>query len=136
MMESSIWRVCLFLFFICSFPQSSPIFAQFNDTQFEQIGIEQGLSNQKVNDILQDKNGFLWIATDNGLNKYDGYNFKVYKNVPDDPFSIRHNKINAICDSEIYGGSSTQPRQGSPTITSLPLKRLNRMSGSGPKEEG
>ena len=100
--EISIGRVYLFLLIICSFLHNSPINAQINNSSSEYIGVEQGLSNPKVNDIIQDKNGFLWFATDNGLNKYDGYKFTVYKNDPDDPFSISHNKINTICNSEIY----------------------------------
>ncbi len=56
---------------------------------FEQISLEQGLSNSLVNSILQDKQGFIWIGTESGLNKFDGYNFKVFNTDPDNPFSIQ-----------------------------------------------
>ncbi len=53
--------------------------------RFDNITIKDGLSNPIVYDIVQDKKGFIWIATANGLNRYDGYNFCHYlpdKNVP------------------------------------------------------
>ncbi|WP_245987175.1 hybrid sensor histidine kinase/response regulator transcription factor [Maribacter vaceletii] len=46
---------------------------------FEHISNDQGLSQSDINDIYQDKLGFMWFATHDGLNKYDGYNFDVYK---------------------------------------------------------
>ncbi|MEN8191928.1 MAG: two-component regulator propeller domain-containing protein, partial [Bacteroidota bacterium] len=79
------------------------VYAQLKDLKFEHIGVDQGLSSRVVNDVIQDKNGFLWFATNNGLHKYDGYKFTVYKNDPDDPFSISHNKINKIIDTEMHG---------------------------------
>ncbi|MCB0745772.1 MAG: hypothetical protein KDC67_17850, partial [Ignavibacteriae bacterium] len=48
------------------------------DYYFENISIPDGLSNTQVWDIIQDKYGFLWIATQDGLNRYDGYSFKIY----------------------------------------------------------
>ena len=52
--------------------------------RFERIGLAQGLSQKSGNWILQDKQGFIWIATSDGLNKFDGYNFVVYRHAPDD----------------------------------------------------
>ena len=54
----------------------------------ENISIPQGLSNAEVNCIYQDKYGILWVGTKDGLNKYDGYNFRVFKNIPGNPKSI------------------------------------------------
>lgn len=56
--------------------------------QFQRIGLEEGLSQSVVNVILQDRRGFLWFGTQDGLNRYDGYNFKVYKPNPEDPNSL------------------------------------------------
>jgi signal transduction histidine kinase/ligand-binding sensor domain-containing protein len=50
--------------------------------EFTHLTIDQGLSNNIVNCILQDRKGFLWIGTPNGLNRYDGYRFTVYKANP------------------------------------------------------
>lgn len=47
--------------------------------RFEQLGHKQGLSHNLVNCIAQDKQGYLWIGTEDGLNRYDGYSFKVFK---------------------------------------------------------
>lgn len=54
-------------------------YAQNNQISFERITQDQGLSNNAVRDILQDKKGFLWIATEDGINRYDGLNFKTYQ---------------------------------------------------------
>src|SRR5258706_14025523 len=53
------------------------IFAQ-SSIQFNHYTVEQGLSDNLVNDIVQDDNGFTWIATINGLNRYDGVQFKNF----------------------------------------------------------
>jgi ligand-binding sensor domain-containing protein/signal transduction histidine kinase len=64
--------------------------------RFEHLGLEDGLSQSTVNVILQDKQGFLWFGTEDGLNRYDGYTFKVFKPNPDDPFSISDRWVNAL----------------------------------------
>src|SRR6266540_3458343 len=46
--------------------------------QFNHYTVEQGLSDNLVNDIVQDANGFIWIATTNGLNRFDGVQFKNF----------------------------------------------------------
>ncbi len=48
-------------------------------TRFEQVSIEQGLSQVSVQCMLQDRQGFIWFGTQDGLNKFDGYNFTVYR---------------------------------------------------------
>src|SRR2546429_7553718 len=57
------------IFFIYGKSQLKP------QLRFFHLGIEQGLSNNNVNCLLQDRTGFLWIGTDNGLNRFDGYQF-------------------------------------------------------------
>ena len=64
--------------------------------KFDHYSIENGLSQSVVLDIVQDKNGFLWFATQDGLNRFDGYEFKVFKNIRNDSTSISDNWINAI----------------------------------------
>jgi ligand-binding sensor domain-containing protein/signal transduction histidine kinase len=58
---------------------------------FEQVSLEEGLSQSSVNDILQDHQGLIWIATMDGLNRYDGYNIKVYKHDPANNQSLAEN---------------------------------------------
>jgi signal transduction histidine kinase/ligand-binding sensor domain-containing protein len=60
--------------------------------KFERISVKHGLSHSTVNCILQDNYGFMWFGTDDGLNKYDGHSFTVYKHDPDDPYSLSHNR--------------------------------------------
>lgn len=64
--------------------------------RFQRLSLEQGLSQSTVNDILLDQRGFLWIATQDGLNQYDGYEFKVFKFQPDDTNSIPNNFIYSL----------------------------------------
>ena len=67
---------------------AAALLAQPRDIRFEQVSVEQGLSNYAVTKIVQDQQGFLWIATEDGLNKYDGYTFTVYKPDPADSNSL------------------------------------------------
>ncbi|MCC2955290.1 GAF domain-containing protein [Massilia sp. IC2-477] len=61
--------------------------------RFERLSIEQGLSQQSVLTILQDRRGFMWFGTQAGLNRYDGYRVTVYRNDPDNPDSIPDNYV-------------------------------------------
>ncbi len=67
-------------------------------TGYETISIAQGLSQGMVFATLQDQEGFIWVATKNGLNRYDGYNFKVFTNDPYDSNSLSGNTITALFD--------------------------------------
>jgi ligand-binding sensor domain-containing protein len=60
--------------------------------------IEQGLSNSLINQIYQDKKGFIWIATENGLNKFDGSQFVVYRKISDDSTSLKNNHMQSLLE--------------------------------------
>jgi signal transduction histidine kinase/ligand-binding sensor domain-containing protein/DNA-binding response OmpR family regulator len=60
------------------------------------LGIEDGLSNNAVTNIYQDDKGFLWFGTYDGLNRYDGYKFKIYRNKIGDSASLMDNGIYTI----------------------------------------
>lgn len=64
--------------------------------QFKHLTPNDGLSSSAVSRILQDHLGFMWICTRDGLNQFDGYNFKLFKNNPSDRFSISGDIISAI----------------------------------------
>ncbi|MGE5497015.1 MAG: two-component regulator propeller domain-containing protein [Syntrophothermus sp.] len=68
--------ICSLIIFIML---SVPLFSQAGHLKFERISIEKGLSQSVVYSIYQDSRGFLWIGTQDGLNRYDGYSFRVYK---------------------------------------------------------
>ncbi len=59
--------------------------------EFDYLSIEHGLSQSSVYGILHDSKGFMWFGTEDGLNRYDGHNFVVYKHVPSDPRSLSSN---------------------------------------------
>ncbi len=63
---------------------------------FDHLTIKDGLSQSSVTCILQDKKGFMWFGTQDGLNRYDGYNIKIFKNNPDDTTSLTDNFIFSI----------------------------------------
>ncbi len=76
----------LYLLIFLSFNQSS--IAQNESLRFEHLGVEEGLSNESVTAILQDKKGYIWFGTTDGLNKYDGYSFTKYQFDPFDSNSL------------------------------------------------
>ncbi len=80
-----------FIIFIAILISSGYSYAQ--NIQFGKITVEDGLSNSYVNCLIQDRTGFIWFGTDDGLNRYDGYEIKVYRNNPDDSSSISDNII-------------------------------------------
>ncbi|RRN76891.1 hybrid sensor histidine kinase/response regulator, partial [Pseudoxanthomonas sp. SGD-10] len=77
----------------------STLFLHFADAQelrVKRINNESGLSNSTIECIFQDKRGFIWIGTRDGLNKYDGYNITSYKNLPNNLQSISDSYITCI----------------------------------------
>jgi len=70
-----------------------PVQAQTKSIRFETLSVDDGLSHSIVRTIAQDIQGFMWFGTDDGLNKYDGYSFTVYKHNPEQPESISDNTI-------------------------------------------
>ena len=88
-------RVLLFLFAlcICTFQLHSQNIIQ---KQIRKFNSSEGLSHNIVNDMLQDEMGYIWIATEDGLNWYDGYEFSIYRFDPNDSTSISGNYIKCI----------------------------------------
>src|SRR5690348_17643039 len=63
---------------------------------FRHIGTEDGLANSDVHALLQDATGYMWIGTDNGLQRYDGYRFVTWVHDPQDPGSLSQNIVTAL----------------------------------------
>ena len=63
---------------------------------FERVDKDDGLSNRSVSSIVQDGRGFLWFGTQSGLNRYDGYDFQVYKKEPFNRNSLSHDLIQTL----------------------------------------
>lgn len=67
--------------------------AQGDNTRFEHISWEDGLSQVTVQSIIQDSRGFMWFATEDGLNKYNGYEFTIYRHNAADSGSLCSNRV-------------------------------------------
>jgi len=76
-------------------PGSSPFFAQEEGLRFEHLSVNDGLSQSGVQHLVQDHYGFLWVGTNDGLNKFDGQ-FTVYLHDPAEPRSLPNNSITAL----------------------------------------
>lgn len=91
-------------FFLCciTFALFSSIlsYAQDDQLKVERFTTENGLSSNVVFCILQDRKGYLWIGTNDGLNRYDGYTFKVYRSNPGDSNSLAGNSVTALCEDQ------------------------------------
>jgi signal transduction histidine kinase/ligand-binding sensor domain-containing protein/CheY-like chemotaxis protein len=69
---------------------------QHNILRFEHITPKEGLPNTFILSVFQDQKGFIWFGTNNGLARYDGYNFKVYQPDPDNPHALGNKSISNI----------------------------------------
>lgn len=66
--------------------------------KFQHISVEQGLSQSSVFCLLQDSKGFMWFGTEDGLNRYNGFEFKVYGHDSQDPNSLSDTWVRALCE--------------------------------------
>jgi signal transduction histidine kinase/ligand-binding sensor domain-containing protein/DNA-binding response OmpR family regulator len=87
-MRLLIWLVLVIL--------SLSAFTQSTHYNFSKLDTYTGLSNNQVNAILKDRDGFLWLGTMSGLNRYDGYSFRIFRNRPNDSSSLFDNHILAL----------------------------------------
>lgn len=76
------------------------IIAQQQTPYFNTLRTENGLSHNKVNCILQDKRGFIWFGTEDGLNRYDGKYFSVFRKIPGDTTTLSGNIINDLLEDD------------------------------------
>ncbi|MCB0747691.1 MAG: hypothetical protein KDC90_09545 [Ignavibacteriae bacterium] len=93
--KTILWLALLTIFIVF---YSSLMYGQ-DPIVFEQISTKDGLPNGTINSIFRDSHGFMWFGTDDGLCKYDGYNFKIYKS---DNLSIQNPQIHSIVEDS-YG---------------------------------
>lgn len=102
------WKECFFtlyalLTFACFAKGSNPL-----DYAYCFLSIDNGLSNNNVTEIFQDSNGYMWFGTYDGLNRYDGYIFKVFRHQYNDTNSLINNRIVVIredCHKNIWIGT-------------------------------
>jgi len=95
--------LCIILLF------GSTVQAQEKSVKFSSLTINEGLSQSDVKSILKDRQGYMWFCTDDGLNRYDGYNFTVFRHDPKDSRSLPTNDVTVLFedkDGNIWVGTS------------------------------
>ncbi|MEK7254174.1 MAG: two-component regulator propeller domain-containing protein, partial [Bacteroidota bacterium] len=88
------WGLLFFVFLNLLFPVSD--YAQ--SLRFKHWSTDDGLSNNWVSDVLHDSRGFIWIATQWGVNKFDGHEFKLYRYNPNDANSLSSNWVRSMAE--------------------------------------
>ena len=108
---------------------------------FERLASAQGLPGSSVNCIIQDHKGFLWVGTDDGLSRYDGYEFEVYRNDPADVESLASNNITALYEDRTQalwigtaGGGLVQFDRDQETFRRIPLLPKDELEQPGQPE--
>jgi ligand-binding sensor domain-containing protein len=81
---------------VCTLIPINSVEAVNNNIVFGKIFQFEGISSNKINCILQDRNGYMWFGTDSGLNRYDGIVFKIFKRESGQQDSISYNWVNSI----------------------------------------
>ena len=99
-------RLVTIILFLSALPVHT--YCQYENLKFRQFDEKNGLSNNNVNCMVQDMEGFIWIGTDNGLNRFDGYSFRNYMSDSKDSLSLIHDHILTFfqsSDSELWIGT-------------------------------
>lgn len=91
-------KTACFILFLCM--GAGICFAQPPAVPLKYLGVESGLSNNVVNSLYLDHYGFMWMGTYDGLNRYDGYHFKVFRNGWGDEHSLINNHITVLNGDE------------------------------------
>ena len=81
--------------------------------RFERFSLVDGLSQNSALSLLQDSKGYLWIGTQDGLNRYDGYTFTVFKHDPENRDSLSHNSIISLLQAMLDEAEEKQLASGS-----------------------
>ncbi|UCH92416.1 MAG: hypothetical protein JSV88_19255, partial [Candidatus Aminicenantes bacterium] len=90
-------RECLLLLFILiTLSLSSHSYPPEVEVKFKHLTVQEGLSYNSVFCIIQDKKGFMWFGTQEGLNRYNGYTFDQYTASPSDPHRLSSDEIKAL----------------------------------------
>ena len=89
----------LFLLISILFSLSSPC-VHAERYYFQHLGLKNKLSQSSVLCITQDRNGFMWFGTKDGLNRYDGSNFRIFKHNHSNPHSLGNNNVNSLHENK------------------------------------
>lgn len=117
-----------FLIWILLFLYSFTALAQGERYNFRKVDIQNGLSHNQVNALLKGTDGFLWIGTMSGLNRYDGYSCRVFRAIHNDSSSLNDNNINALY--ELPDRKMWVATMGGPCIYNPDTEKFNQNSNS------
>jgi len=127
--------LCTIVFFLALFN----VYGQNKNYKFEKLSIKEGLSHSNVYTIIQDNSGYLWFGTQDGLNKYDGYDFTIYRHEPTNPNSLSTGNFGKIFQDTsgifwfgTYGGGVDKfdPKTNKFKNYSYELKNPNSLSNN------
>ena len=90
-------KIILSLFFVLLHSVLSYAYNQFSFVKYQ---VENGLSHNTVWYTIQDHQGFMWFGTSDGLNRFDGKNFKIFRHIPKDSTSLGNNIVRTIFEDE------------------------------------
>ncbi|PWU04476.1 MAG: hypothetical protein C5B52_01475 [Bacteroidetes bacterium] len=94
-MRYAVWYIILIFSTGNNFAQNFP------NIQFSHLAEKEGLSNNQVNSIAQDREGFIWIGTSDGLNRFDGYRLRSFHQIPGEKNSLIFNGVyKLVCDKK------------------------------------
>ncbi|MBL4704715.1 MAG: hypothetical protein JKY54_09345, partial [Flavobacteriales bacterium] len=110
-------------------------FGQMRSIRFDNYTIEEGLSQSSVNAILQDDKGFIWLGTQEGLNKFGGYSFKVFKHDPGNQRSLSNSFIKTIIQDS-HGIIWIGTESGGVNFFNPRTRRFTRLKGHEILEKG
>ena len=103
-------RIARVLSVMMMFASSVPCAQEINTVRFQRYGVDDGLSQTTIRDLYQDRKGFVWLATQDGLNRFDGYEFRVYRSDPGKTNSLGDNHIIAL-EAAVQGGLARERRR-------------------------
>ncbi|MFC1850330.1 two-component regulator propeller domain-containing protein [candidate division CSSED10-310 bacterium] len=95
--QPKIWIIYFWVYLSCGFLVPD-LYALKDDIKFQNVSTKLALSQNTIQCILQDRMGFMWVGTREGLHKYDGYKFTVYQHDPFDPTSLSNNDVRSLCE--------------------------------------
>jgi signal transduction histidine kinase/ligand-binding sensor domain-containing protein/CheY-like chemotaxis protein len=99
-MKSKLIRIFLLIGSL-SLAFTETVRSQFQDMKFDYLNVDNGLSNNRINCLLRDSKGYLWIGTEMGLNKYDGYKITTYLNQISQKNTLSDNRVNCLFEDQL-----------------------------------
>ena len=117
-------RLTFFFLFILAIAAEASVIP---DMKFRRLNTREGLSNSMVNCVFRDSQGYVWLGTGYGLNRYDGYRIRTYFSYDKDTTTLRNNRVDEI--QEAYGGRLWLKQGMNYTLYDPVTEKVNRTPG-------